>query len=357
LKSTSAPMLFTKHVAEAIDLRSDVVSKPSKEMFESMTVADLGNDGWREDPAVLRLERKIAAMLGKEAALFVPSGTMANEIALRLMAPPGTVVIVDRWSHIFNHEVCGPAVLSGLQLLPIEPRLGYLTWSEISRHIPPHSHQLPSISCISLENTLNNAGGLIYPLDQIQEIAVEANKRGIRLHMDGARLFNAVVATSIDASVYSKPFDIVNICLSKGLGCPGGSVLAGTQTEMENALQIRRQLGGSLRQIAGMMAAAGLYALKHNMTRLKQDHDHARWLADAIKRLQKLRLLAEPETNMVYFEPLDGNYLDTLEQLRNNDILVAAYNPPSLRMVTHIDVSKEMVNQATNVISEIFGES
>lgn len=349
-------MLFGTGIStkEMIDLRSDVVTQPTKEMLNAMLNAEVGNDGWKEDPTVNKFEKKISDMFNVEAALIVPSGTMANEIAIRLLAPSGSEVIVERTSHIYNYEVAGPAVLSGVQLLPLKGKEGILTWDDIKKNIRPKFHQFPETSCISLENTHNNGGGKVYPLDIIKDISKNAKKQGIKMHLDGARLLNACIATNIDPKEYAKHFDIINICLSKSLGCPGASVLLGKKELMDKAILIRRQLGGSMRQIMGHMAAAGIYALDNNIQRLKDDHNNAKKIAKAIKASKKLKLLAEPETSIVLFEPINSSPEEVCELMKKKNILIAPYNYPTLRAVTHLGITKEDTEKVIATIKELF---
>jgi threonine aldolase len=323
---------------EMIDLRSDVVTKPSKDMLRFMINAKVGNDGWKEDPTVNKFERMVAKLFGKEKALITPSGTMANEIAIRLLCPMGSELIVERESHIFNYEVSGPAALSGVQILPLRGKRGVLKWEDILPNIRPKFHQFPKTCCISLEHPHNNGGGKIYPLDIIKNISNEARKRGINMHLDGSRLFNACVEKGISPKDYGKYFDLINICLSKSLGCPGGSVLIGSNDLIEKALIVRRQFGGSMRQISGYMAACGIYALNNNVDRLKEDNKNAKSLADTIKTCKKLRLVYEPETNIVVFRHKIMSPEKICHILKKEKILIAPYNYPYLRAVFHLDV-------------------
>jgi threonine aldolase len=349
-------MLFGTGIAarDMIDLRSDVVTRPTPGMLKFMMQAEVGNDGWREDPTVNRLEYKVAQLLGKEKALIVPSGTMANEIAVRLLAHPGSEVIVERTSHIYNYEVAGPAALSGVQLLPVKGNSGILSWEDIIPNIRPPFHQFPKTACISLECTHNTGGGKIYPLNLIKTISGNAKEHGICLHLDGARLFNATAAAGIPPEEYCKHFDLVNICLSKGLGCPGGSVLAGSEELIEKAVLVRRQLGGSMRQIYGYMAGAGLYALEYHIHRLREDHRKAAMLAEVIDNSKGLILLDKPETNIVLFKSRTKAPEDICQLLMKKGILIAPYNYPLLRAVTHLDISLEDIRRVISTIRQIF---
>ena len=353
---TKNEMLFGKPagVDSMIDLRSDVVTKPTKQMLKSMLNAKVGNDGWREDQNVLKLEKKIAKILGKEEALLVPSGTMANEICLQLLAPRGSEVIVERNSHIFNYEAAGPAALSGIQLLPIEGKFGILTWEDIEKNIRPRFHQFLQTSCISLENTHNNGGGKIYPLNIIREISENAKSKKIKMHLDGSRLFNATTSSGIKPKEYAQHFDLVNICLSKGLGCPGGALIVGSKELIDQAILIRRRLGGSLRQISGYMAAAGIYALDNNIKRLKEDHAHAQIISESIKNSKNLVLISEPETNIVLFKHKNLSPEDVCKKFLDKKILIAPYNYPILRIVTHLGVKAEDVAHFIKVVNEKF---
>ncbi len=335
-----------------IDLRSDVVTKPGSEMLNCLVNAKVGNDGWKEDPSVNKFEKKIAILFGKESALITPSGTMANEIAIRLLCPRGSELIVERESHIYNYEVSGPAALSGVQMLPLKGKQGILKWEDILPNIRPKFHQFPQTRCISLEMPHNNGGGKICPINILKRISKEARKREINMHLDGARLFNACVETGITPKEYGKHFDLINICLSKSLGCPGGSVLIGDKELIQKALIIRRQFGGSMRQIAGYMAACGIYALDNNVKRLKEDHKNAKSLANIIKKCKKLKLLYEPETNIVVFRYKKLPPEKVCQILREKGILIAPYNYPDLRAVFHLDACN--IEKINKIFTKLF---
>lgn len=341
--------------ARLVDLRSDVVTRPSPEMKEFMARARVGNDGWGEDPTVNELQERFATALGKEAALFVPSGTMGNQLAIRTLAPRGSEVIVDRDSHIFNYEAAAASTLAGVQLLPLTGEKGILSADQVLAAIRPVAAQFPQTSLICLENTHNRGGGVIYPLNKITAMAEVAKKRGIKMHLDGARLFNASVASGTPASAYAKHFDTVMSCLSKGLGCPIGSLLVGDQKTIATARRHRRMYGGSMRQ-AGIVAAAGIFALDHNVKRLQEDHEHAKLLSQALLAVDELDVWQPVETNMVCIDVSRSRFSpDTLvEALACEGVLIAPYNPPFLRMVTHLDVSREDILFTIEVFQELF---
>ncbi len=266
-----------------IDLRSDTVTKPSKGMLEAMMSASVGDDVYGEDPTVNALEQKAAEMFGMEAALFCPSGTMTNQIAIRLHTQPQTEVICHKYSHIHLYEAGGIAYNSMASLKLLEGEQGKITAESVAAAISPDDvHACPSV-LVSLENTMNKGGGSIYQLAEIQAIKDVCEKNGMKLHLDGARLFNALVETGDDPKAYGAIFDTISICLSKGLGCPVGSLLIGSKADIKRSKRIRKVLGGGMRQ-AGFLAAAGIYALDHQVDRLKDDHAHARQIGDILKK-------------------------------------------------------------------------
>ena len=258
-----------------IDLRSDTVTKPSKEMRQAMLDAPVGDDVYGEDPTVNLLQQKVAELLGKPAALYVPSGVMANQLAVKLHTQPGDEVIVEKDSHIFNYETVAPSILSGVQLHTIEGQRGVLRAEQLAPAVRPPAYYMPRTTLICLENTHNRAGGTVYPIEEIKRIRDFARALGIKLHLDGARLWNASVATGITPREYAQYFDTISVCFSKGLGAPVGSALVGSEDAIQRARRFRKIFGGGMRQ-AGIIAAGALYALEHNVNRLKEDHDKAR---------------------------------------------------------------------------------
>ena len=331
-----------------VDLRSDTVTRPSAAMREAIASAEVGDDVFGEDPTVNRLQEMVAELLGKQAALFVPSGTMANEIAINAHTSPGDEVICEAGAHIFNYEGGAPALLSGVQLHPIEGVDGLIAAGQVREALGSPDAHYPQTGLVVLENTHNRAGGVIIPLDGIEAVARVAQNRGVPVHLDGARLLNAVVATGIPAATWAAPFDSVSICFSKGLGAPVGSALAGSADFISKAHRYRKAYGGGMRQ-AGILAAAGIYALEHNVERLAEDHANARLLAEALDRIDGLSVQTDKaRTNIVMIdvEAEWGSANDVAEALAQREVLVLAIAPQQLRALTHLDVSRQDVEVA-----------
>jgi threonine aldolase len=328
-----------------IDLRSDTVTRPGAAMRRAMADAEVGDDVFREDPTVIRLEEEFARLTGKPAALFCPSGTQANEIAVLIQSGPGTEVIVDDGCHIFNYEAGGAAAIAGTQLRPLRGDRGVLTAEMIAAAIRPHEYHAPQTRLICLENTHNRGGGKVYPIETMEAIAALARSRSIRVHLDGARLMNAVVASGVPASRFAAVADTVSICLSKGLGAPVGTCLAGDNATMEAARWARKRLGGGMRQ-AGILAAGCLYALHHNVERLAEDHANARRLSAAIAELRGIRHdPAEVETNILYFDVAEDAESFAVA-VKEEGVLVIPVGSHRLRAVTHLDVSAADIDAA-----------
>jgi len=323
-----------------IDLRSDTVTRPTPAMREAMARAEVGDDVYGEDPTVNALEAEAARLTGKEAALFVPSGTMANQLALRVHTRHGDVVLAGEHSHLLDYESGGGAALSGVQIRTLG-RGGFFGGDDVRRAIPPDDPHCAPATLVCLENTHNVSGGRVAPLALVQEVAEAARERGLRLHLDGARLWNAVVASGVPAAAWCAPVDTVAFCLSKGLGAPVGSLLCGSAEAVARALRFRKMLGGGMRQ-AGILAAAGLHALRHHVERLAEDHANARRLAEGFAALG-LAPDPAPETNLVYFRAPDGPALS--RALRRRDVWIDALYGDRLRAVTHLDVSKDDVDE------------
>ena len=314
-----------------IDLRSDTVTKPTPAMREAMATAEVGDDVLGEDPTVNHLQQKMASMLGKEAALFVPSGTMANQVAIKTHIQPGDEIIIDKDSHIFYYECGATAVISGGQFLCLSGERGILSAKVIGNAIrPPDIHQPPS-RLICLENSHNRGGGSIYSLEELTAIAKIASDHGLRVHLDGSRLFNAALAASTNVKELASKADSVFIALSKGLGAPAGSVLCGSGEFIEMALRFRKMLGGGMRQV-GILAAAGLYALEHHLGHLEKDHENARRLAQGLSQMNGIQI--DPDevvTNIVLFNVastgMDADML--VESLAHEGVLMIAFGPTS----------------------------
>jgi threonine aldolase len=337
-----------------IDLRSDTVTKPTPAMRAAMAAAEVGDDVLSEDPTVNRLQDRVASLLGKEAALFVPSGTMSNQICIRAQTQPGDELFCEATCHIYNYEAGGPAVLSGVMCRTFEGDYGVLEVSQLEGKVRRVDDHLVRTRLVCLENTHNRGGGRVYPLEKIQTISTWAREHGLNMHLDGARLWNAVVATGIPAAEWARHFDSVSVCFSKGLGTPLGSALAGPHDFITRARRLRKLFGGGMRQ-AGVVAAAALYALDHHVDRLADDHRHARILAQAIADTPGLCLdPPEVETNLVWFqvEPELGTASDVTAALKERGVLVQAAGPQTVRACTHLDVSAAQAERAAEAIRQ-----
>jgi threonine aldolase len=334
-----------------IDLRSDTVTKPSAAMLEAMMNAPVGDDVFAEDPTIIELQGYAAELFGMEAALFCPSGTMTNQIAIKAHTQPGDELICDAASHIYNYEGGGIAFNSGVQAKLINGDRGRVNAHQIETAINPSFDWLTKTSLVSLENTVNRAGGSIYQISEIELIKALCLKHNLRLHLDGARLFNAIIVTNEKPKVYGQLFDSISICLSKGLGAPVGSLLLGNQEFISKSRRIRKVFGGGMRQ-AGILAAAGLYALKNNITRLKEDHENAQMIENALKKCSFVKNILPVETNIIIFELIEGieaNHF--VQKMKENKILCTGFGGQSIRMVTHLDVPAAMCEEVANVIS------
>jgi threonine aldolase len=334
-----------------IDLRSDTVTRPASAMRQAIANAEVGDDVYGEDPTVNRLQETAATLLGVEAALFVPSGTMANQASLRALTRPGDLVLAGADAHILKYEAGAPAALSGVHVHTIG-RGGLFDGGDVRAAVTPDESHFPPTRAVCVENTHNSSGGRVFPLAQITDVARTARDLGLALHLDGARLWNAVVATGIPATTWAEPFDTVTFCLSKGLGAPVGSLVCGGGETIRSVHRARKLLGGGMRQ-AGILAAAGLYALEHHISRLAEDHKHARRFAAGIEKLG-FRVDPPPETNMVMFEVTDT--MAFLRATRERDLLINPVAEGRFRAVTHLDVSTRDVDDALEIIEEIARE-
>ena len=339
-----------------IDLRSDTVTRPSDAMRDAMARAPVGDDVYGEDPTVNRLQDMLAGILGKAGALFVPSGTMANQLSIRGQSEPGREVIVESTAHIVRYEQGAAAALSGVQLHQVTGERGLLTAEQIEAAIRPNDpHTIPT-ALICLENTHNSGGGSIYPLAAIERIRTVARFHGIPMHLDGARLFNAVVATGVSAADYARHFDTVSVCLSKGLGAPVGSLIGtNDRTLLDRLRRFRRMYGGAMRQ-AGILAAAGLYALEHNIQRLVEDHQHAHRLAQILHTISSVSLnVAQVETNIIVFEVQDTGRspAEIVAALKQHGVLINAIGGRRFRAVTHLDVDSKDIEEAGRVFTSV----
>ncbi len=339
-----------------IDLRSDTVTKPSAEMRQAMAEAAVGDDVFGEDPTVNRLQEEVAKKLGKDAALFVPSGVMANQIALKAQTVPGDEVIVERDAHIFQYETAGPSVLSNVQLHTVIGKRGVLTLEDVQNSIRPSAYYMPRTRLLCLENTHNRAGGTIYPLEIIKQLRSFTQTQSISMHLDGARLWNASVATGIKPAAYARHFDSVSVCFSKGLGAPVGSALVGSKSLIESARRYRKIFGGGMRQ-AGIIAAGALYALRNNIDRLREDHEKAKFFAGEVAKLPGLSVdLESVQTNIVIIDvtKTKRDSADVLKRLRSKRVLLTDAGRTSIRAVFHLDVSMDNVEDAISVFKKVF---
>lgn len=335
-----------------IDLRSDTVTRPTAGMRAAMAAAEVGDDVFGEDPTVIQLQDKVASLLGKEAALFVPSGTMSNQTCIRAHTQPGDELICEAKAHVYNAEAGGPAALSGVTCRTVEGKHGILDVTQLGDKIRPANEHYVRTRLVCLENTHNRGGGRVYPLGKIQSITSWARANGLVAHLDGARLWNAVVATGIAAKEWARHFDSVSVCFSKGLGAPVGSALAGSREFVAKARRIRKLFGGGMRQV-GVIAAAALYALENHVERLAEDHGNAQVIAQAIADTPGLRLdPPEVETNLIWFEV--DTELSTPKEvaaaLRERGVLVQAPGPQAMRACTHLDVSAAQAERAAETI-------
>lgn len=338
-----------------IDLRSDTVTKPDEGMRHAMYEAEVGDDVFGEDPTAIRLQDFVADLLGKEAALFVPSGVMGNQLGLKVNTSPGDEVIVERNAHIFNYESGAGAVLSGVQLNVLDGRRGILDPEMVKSAIRPDHYWEPRTSLICLENTVNKAGGTVYPLSNIIGIAEIAREHGIALHLDGARLWNASAASGIAEKEYAAPFDTVSVCLSKGLGAPVGSLIVGSKSSIRKAHRFRKLFGGGMRQI-GILAAAGLYALEHNRGKLLEDHAKAKRLALGLAECPAFTIDPETvETNIVMFDVATGQANRMVDELKENGVALSAFGPSTIRATTHLDVSMHDIERMLDIVHSCYG--
>ena len=340
-----------------VDLRSDTVTRPTPAMRRAMAEAEVGDEQRGEDPSVNRLCARVARLLGKEAAVFLPSGTMCNEIALLVHCRPGDEVICDRTAHIITAEGGGPAALAGVMVSALDGAAGVYEPEQLADAVRAVSRYAPRSRLAVVEQTSNQGGGSIWPLETIEAVGEAAKARGLLLHMDGARLLNAVVETGVDAARYAAPFDSLWLDLSKGLGCPVGAVLAGSAAFVEAAWQWKQRLGGAMRQ-SGILAAAGLFALDHHVARLAEDHANARRLADAVDALPRLALdQPRVDSNLVFFDCADTGLSAAAlsEALRTKGVLIGAMGRHRLRAVTHLDVDSAAVDAAGEALRAVAG--
>ena len=324
-------------------------------MRKAMAEAEVGDDVFGEDPTVNSLQEKVAQLLGKESALFVPTGVMANQLAIKSHTQPGDEIIVESGAHVFNYETAGPSVISHVQVMPLQGTRGVLHVKDLIPAIRSSAYYMPRTSLICLENTHNKAGGTIYPLEEIKEISLFARERRLAMHLDGARLWNAAAATGIDPKEYSRHFDTVAVCFSKGLGAPVGSALAGPKELIEKARKFRKIYGGGMRQ-AGILAAGAVYALDHHRKRLPEDHEKARVFANELASIPGFDIdLGGVQTNIVIIGigKTGKSTTQLLETLRSKNVLLTEMSHTAIRAVMHMDVSLEEVKKAAGLIKSL----
>jgi threonine aldolase len=340
-----------------IDLRSDTVTRPGPEMRSVMAAADVGDDVFGEDPTVNALQGRLSAILGKEAAIFVPSGTMANEICIKCHTQPGDEVICESGAHILNYESGAAALLSSVQLRPLDGYRGILDVRQVKENIRPPLYHFPNTALIAAENTHNSAGGTIYPVTALSELYALVRNENLKLHLDGARIWNAAVASGLPVSDYAQHCDSISVCFSKGLGAPVGSAIAGPAAFIDRARKVRKMFGGGMRQ-AGILAAAAMYALEHNVLSLAEDHKKAQTLALALAELSSVTIdLSGVQTNIIIFqvEHPHKSMQTIVDELRSKGVQVVPFGPARLRAVTHRDVAFEEIEQAARVFASVLG--
>ena len=341
--------------AVRINLYSDTQSQPTPAMREAMASAEVGDEQHRLDPSVNKLCREVTELLGKEDALFLPSGTMCNQISLAVHCGAGDEIIADRSAHIINHEAGGPAVLSRSLVRTLDGDSGVFNAEDVQKAIRPNSYHAPRSRLVVVEQTSNRGGGAIWPLSTLQGVATVAGEHGLNLHMDGARLMNAVVASGVPATDFAATVDSLWLDLSKGLGCPVGAVLAGTREFIDEAWRWKHRVGGAMRQ-AGIIAAAGSWALANHVERLAEDHNNARQFAKRVSEIPGVHLVNEDvQTNLIFFD-VSGSQLpaqDISARLREQGVWIGAIDNERMRAVTHLDVSRDDVNEAADRLADV----
>ena len=336
-----------------IDLRSDTVTKPTPAMRQAMASAPVGDDVFSDDPTVTALERRTAGVLGKPAAVYMPSGTMTNQIAIRAHTEPGDEIIIEATAHPYFYECGAPAAVSGVMCRLIEGDHGIFTAQQVKAALRPKNIHFPPTKLLCVENTHNRGGGIVWPIETIAQVTDIARQAGLKTHLDGARLWNAVAATGISEAQYAAHFDSVSVCFSKGLGAPVGSALGGSEDFIQRARRFRKMLGGGMRQ-AGIIAAGALYALENHRVRLADDHANAKRFAQALAQLPGIRIdLPLVQTNIVFFDVTTISAQQFADKLCHHQVLIGPAGPNTLRAVTHLDISSEQTDQALDAIKQV----
>ena len=347
--------LLIFNVMKIIDLRSDTVTRPSPQMRQAIFEAEVGDDVFGDDPTVKKLEAHVAKLFDREASLFVPSGTMGNQVCLKVHSQPGWEILCDRECHVVNYEAAGPVVHSGLLVNLLTTEQGMVTAEMVRQNIRPKNIHCPETRLVALENTHNRHGGTILPQDEILKVRQVCDEFGLIMHLDGARVWNAHVATGLSLAELTAPFDSVSVCLSKGLGAPVGSMILGSGEFVEKCRRVRKLFGGGMRQV-GIIAAAGYYAVKHNITRLADDHANANLLAEGLNRLSTFEVdMSRVQTNIVIADTTGGNTAQSvLDRMKEVNLWAVAFGPKKIRMVTHLDVTTADCEEALERISTLF---
>ena len=338
-----------------INLISDTVTKPTRGMLDAMIKAEVGDDVFKNDPSVNALEAKVASLFGMEAALFFPSGSMANQTAIKLHTQPGEQLICDKYAHVFNYEGGGASFNSGVSCKLVDGSRGMMTAEQVKENInPPDFYHSPKTSLVCIENTTNKGGGACWDFEELKNIQKVCNTHQLKYHLDGARLWNALVAKKESAKEYGKLFDSISVCLSKGLGCPVGSVLIGSEQLIYDAVRVRKILGGGMRQ-AGFLAAAGIYALDNHIEYLKEDHKKASEIGAVLESLNFIKKVEPIETNIIIFE-VDENLISAdkfVKKLADNNISIISMGQGKLRIVTHMDYTASMHETFLKILTNL----
>jgi len=338
-----------------INLLSDTITKPTHGMLDAMFNAEVGDDVFNADPTVNQLQQKVAAMFGKEDALFFPSGTMANQVAIKLHTQPGEQLICDKWAHVYNYEGGGASFNSGVSCKLLDGTRGMFTAQQVAENVSNKSdiHQAMT-SLVTVENTTNKGGGACWDIKEIKNIKKVCDIHDLPFHLDGARIFNALVDKNEKPKQYGELFDTISICLSKGLGCPVGSLIVGSQKHIQKALRIRKMFGGGMRQV-GYLAAAGIYALDNHIERLEEDHDKAKIIADVMQGLPYIKKVESVETNIVIFYTMDHiDDADFVNKLKERNILITGMGQGKLRIVTHLDFTQSMLEKLLEELKSLY---
>ncbi len=347
-------MHTTKQNEKMIDLRSDTVTKPTAKMLEAMLSAKVGDDVFGEDPTVNELQFKVASMFGKEAGLFVPSGTMSNQLGVKILTQPGDEILIEKKGHIFNYESSGASMLSGVQISPIEGSNGKLEPSDLVSTVRGLYDWEPNTSLLCLENTTNKGGGACYTEQELKELRTFADTHNLKVHLDGARIWNAITATGINPKFFGEIADTISVCFSKGLGAPVGSMLLSSKKNIDRARRYRKMWGGGMRQV-GLLAAAANYAIEHHKPLLGEDHRRAKDLALVINECDQLSIdLESVETNILIFEVLSENAADAVEKLGRHGVRMVQFGPNTVRATFHFEIDDRALEKVKSVINQLY---